>query len=113
MTRILTALVLGLALGMPAWASDMDHMSMSHGSKNPGAMSTSLSQGVVKKVNKAQHKLTIRHGPLANLDMPAMTMIFRVKNPAWLDQVKAGESIRFRAEMVNGQLTVTQLDLVH
>ncbi|MDP2833340.1 MAG: copper-binding protein [Pseudomonadota bacterium] len=53
-----------------------------------------------------------RHGPPANLDMPAMTMIFRVTEPAWLDQVKPGDNIRFQADKVNGQLTVTQLEVV-
>ena len=72
-----------------------------------------LSQGVVKKIDKVQGTLTIRHGPLKNLDMPAMTMVFRVTNPAWLDQVKLGDNLHFRAEMVHGMLTVTQIEIAH
>ena len=108
MKPILSTLALGMSLtfGMPAWA-DAQH---DHG----GAVSqaTTLSEGEVKKVDKDQGKLTIKHGPLANLDMPAMTMVFRAKNPAMLDQVKPGDRIRFLVEKVNGALTVTRLENV-
>lgn len=71
-----------------------------------------LSDGEIRKVDKAAGKLTIKHGPLENLGMPAMTMIFRVKNPAMLDQVKPGDRVRFLAEKVDGALTVTRLEVV-
>jgi Cu(I)/Ag(I) efflux system protein CusF len=104
-------LILGLALGLPAWAGDMNPTSQSPQAK-PGATSGMLSEGMVKKVDKAHGKLTLRHGPLENLGMPAMTMNFRVTAPAWLDRLKPGDHIRFRAEMVNGQLTVTRIEVV-
>ncbi len=69
-----------------------------------------LVDGEVKKINKDAGKLTIKHGELKNLGMPPMTMVFRVKQPAMLDQVKAGDKIGFVAEKVNGQLTVIQLE---
>ena len=72
--------------------------------------SAPLSEGVVRKVNKSAGKLTIKHGPLVNLDMMPMTMVFRVKDPAMLDQVKAGDNIRFLAESINGALTVVTLE---
>ena len=62
------------------------------------------------KVDKAAAKITIKHGPLANLGMPPMTMAFRVSDPAMLDQVKAGEKIRFTAENVGDALTVIALE---
>jgi Cu(I)/Ag(I) efflux system periplasmic protein CusF len=64
--------------------------------------------GEVKKVDKSSGKVTIKHGPLSNLDMPAMTMVFRVKDPAMLDQLKSGDSIKFRAEKIGGNYTVTE-----
>ncbi len=123
MKRTLSTLIATLALTVPAWAdSSAGHGGMNHGGMNHGgmnqagmnhdAMSSALSQGMVRKVDKAQGKLTLRHGPLANLDMPAMTMIFRVSEPAWLDQVKSGDNVRFRAEMMDGHLTVTQIEVV-
>jgi Cu(I)/Ag(I) efflux system protein CusF len=70
----------------------------------------SMSSGEVKKVDKGAGKMTIKHGPLQNIGMDAMTMVFRVKDPAMLDQVKAGDKISFVAEEPNGQLTVTKLE---
>ena len=69
-----------------------------------------LSDGEVRKVDKDAKKITIRHGPLANLDMPAMTMVFQVKDPAMLDQVKTGDKVKFQAEKVGGAFTVTQIE---
>ena len=68
-----------------------------------------MTDGEVKKVDKDAGKLTIKHGPLTNLDMPGMTMVFRVKDPAMLDQVKEGDKIRFVADRVNGAITVVEL----
>lgn len=75
----------------------------------PGAMA-SMSEGEVRKVDSAVGKLTLQHGPLQNLDMPAMTMVFRVKDPAWLAHLKVGDGVRFTAERVDGNLTVTALE---
>jgi Cu(I)/Ag(I) efflux system periplasmic protein CusF len=64
----------------------------------------------VRKVDKDAKKITIKHGPLQKLDMPAMTMVFQVKDPAMLDQVKAGDKIRFDAEKVGGGFVVTKIE---
>lgn len=69
-----------------------------------------MSEGEVKKIDKASGKITIKHGPLANLGMPGMTMVFRVKNPAMLEQVKSGDKIRFNVEKMNGALTVVAIE---
>ena len=73
-----------------------------HGAGSP-------SDGEVRKVDKTAQKITIKHGPLKNLDMPAMTMVFKVKDPAMLDQVKAGDKVKFQAENLGGALTVTEI----
>lgn len=65
--------------------------------------------GTVKKVDEAQGKLTIDHGPIKNLDMDAMSMVFRAGDPAMLKGLKAGDKIKFDADRVNGQITVTKL----
>jgi Cu/Ag efflux protein CusF len=75
------------------------------------ASAASMSEGEIKKIDKEAGKVTIKHGPLTNLDMPAMTMIFRVKDPAMLDQIKVGDKISFVADKVNGQITVTQVEV--
>ncbi|BCB17133.1 copper-binding protein [Bosea sp. ANAM02] len=65
--------------------------------------------GTITKVDEAQGKLTINHGPIKNLDMDGMTMVFRAGDAAMLKGVKAGDKIKFDADRVNGQLTVTKL----
>jgi Cu/Ag efflux protein CusF len=69
-----------------------------------------LVQGEVTKVDEAAQKLTIKHGPIPNLDMQDMTMVFRATDPAMLRGVKAGDKIRFMAEKVNGQISVVKLE---
>jgi len=69
----------------------------------------SMSEGEVRKVDKDAQKITIKHGPLKNLDMPPMTMVFRVKDAAMLDAVKKGDKVKFVAENVGGQFVVTEI----
>ena len=69
-----------------------------------------LTEGEVRKVDKEAKKLTIRHGLIANLDMPPMTMVFQVQDPAILDTIKAGDKIRFQAEKSGGAYTVTKVE---
>lgn len=71
-----------------------------------------LSEGEVKKVDKEAGKITIKHGPLKNLGMPNMTMVFRATDPAMLDQVKAGDKIRFEADQANGAYLVKKIEVV-
>jgi len=71
-----------------------------------------MTSGVVKKVDKDAGKVTIRHGPIENLGMPQMTMIFRVKDPVMLDRLKEGDEIHFIADKVNGAFTVMQFEQV-
>lgn len=68
-----------------------------------------LTEGEIRKIDKESRKLTIKHGELRNLDMAPMTMMFQVKDPAMLDQVKVGDRVRFRAERKGASLVVTEL----
>lgn len=65
--------------------------------------------GTVKKVDPKSGKVTIKHEELVDLEMPAMTMVFRVADDAMLEQLKAGDAIEFTAERVKGKLTITAL----
>jgi Cu/Ag efflux protein CusF len=78
--------------------------------QNSASADDAMSSGEVRKIDKSAGKMTIKHGPLKNLGMDGMTMVFRVKDPDMLDQVKVGDKIRFVAEEPNGQLTVTRLE---
>ncbi|PXW96954.1 Cu/Ag efflux protein CusF [Sphaerotilus hippei] len=63
----------------------------------------------VMKIDKAQQKITLRHGEIRNLDMPPMTMVFRVQEAGLLDTLKVGDKVKFDADKVGGQYTVTRL----
>ena len=104
-----TLLALGGLLSQAALAAD-EHAG--HMATGKAASEAPLSDGVVRKVDRAAGRVTIAHGPLVNLAMPAMTMAFRVKEAAWLDQMKADDKIRFLAESVNGSLTIVRFEAV-
>jgi Cu(I)/Ag(I) efflux system periplasmic protein CusF len=85
----LTALLAALLLASGAWADETD--------------------GEVRKIDKAQSKITLKHGEIKNLDMPAMTMVFRIKEPKQLDALAVGDKVKFAAEKIDGNYVVTQI----
>ncbi|MBB3656524.1 Cu/Ag efflux protein CusF [Rhizobium sp. BK650] len=74
-----------------------------------GAIAQEYTRGIVEKVDAKAQKVTIKHEDLENLDMPAMTMVFRVKDAAMLGKLKAGQNIEFVADRVEGKLTVVEV----
>ncbi|MDX3907106.1 MAG: copper-binding protein [Pigmentiphaga sp.] len=66
-------------------------------------------EGEVRRIDTANGKITLKHGPIPNLDLPAMTLVFKVADPAMLGQVKPGDTVRFAAARVGGQYTVTAI----
>lgn len=67
--------------------------------------------GEVKKVDVEAGKITLKHGAIKNLDIPAMQMAFRVSNPAWLQSLQVGDKVTFSADKVGGQFTVTAIEV--
>jgi Cu(I)/Ag(I) efflux system protein CusF len=75
------------------------------------AVAQSLIDGQVTKVDQSAGNITIKHGPIKKLDMDqGMTMVFHAQDPEMLKAVKAGDKIKFDAEDVNGQITVTKIE---
>lgn len=102
------AALIGLtsSLSLSAVAQGMDHSKMSGTAASAAA---DMTEGEIRKVDKDNKKLTIKHGDIKNLDMPGMTMVFQVKDPAMVDQVKVGDKIRFKAEKASSGFVVTEL----
>ena len=110
-TSLLAATVMGAAaLSLGALASDKGH-AHSHGDKQAGASAavTDMTEAEVRKVDKDSKKITLKHGEIKNLDMPGMTMVFQVKDPAMLDKVQMGDKVKFKAEKAAGGYMVTDI----
>jgi Cu/Ag efflux protein CusF len=90
LTRRLTALTMGLGLAFAAHAEAVD--------------------GEVRKIDADAGKITVKHGEIKSIDMPPMQMSYRVSDPSWLTQVQPGDKIRFTADKVNGQYTITTME---
>lgn len=78
----------------------------------PVAQASAMSDGVVRKIDAANGKLTLRHGPITNLEMPPMTMVFRVQPPDLMSGLKVGDTVKFHAESIDGAYTVTAIQTV-
>lgn len=99
------------AASPPALAAN-DHGSHgSHAAKAADA-ATEMTDGEIRKVDKENGKLTIRHAEIKSLDMPGMTMVFQVKDKAMLDKVQAGDKVKFKAASESGKFTVTEIEAV-
>ena len=72
---------------------------------------TPLSQGEVRKVDAAAQKITLRHGPIASIGMPPMTMVFEVENAQLLEGVSAGEKVNFQVQKQGNRYIVTELQV--
>jgi len=107
---LMLSLLAAAAFSIPALAQQSEHSSH-HGAAQI-AQAAALAEGEVRKVDKDARKITIKHGPIQNLDMPAMTMVFQVKDLGVLDQLKAGDKVKFQAEKIGGAYTVTKIEPV-
>ena len=109
----LIALVFITATFVPSADATMHEPSRPNSAPMVSAAADNLmSDGEVRKVDPSTKKITIKHGELKNLGMPAMTMVFQVADPAMLGKVKAGDKIKFRADKVNGAITVMEIEPV-
>ena len=69
-----------------------------------------FAEGEVRRLDTASNKVSLKHGEIKNLDMPPMTMVFQVSDPALLGKFKVGDKVRFTATQVNGAYTVMSLE---
>ena len=104
-SRSVPALLIAAGFAFPAAGHATSHTHDAH----HAASAAPLASGEVRKVDLDARKITIRHGPLDNLGMPPMTMVFQVSDAALLKQVKPGDKIRFSAEKKDGAYTVTSI----
>lgn len=109
-------LLLGLATQTNLQAEEIAEEMMhheGHDMSQTGEMSEQaemvMTKGVITRIDAANGKVGIKHEAIENLKMPAMTMVFRVADPAQLKGLKVGDAIHFHAESQSGKLTVTAI----
>ncbi len=69
-----------------------------------------MAEAEVRKVDKEAKKITLKHGPIKNLDMPSMTMVFQVRDTALIEKIAAGDKIMFTAEQLQGAFVMTSVE---
>lgn len=96
-----------LAIGSHAQTASAPQMQAAQ-----AAAAQAMADGEIRKIDKENSKLTIKHGPLQNLDMPAMTMVFQVQDTTALEKLQVGDKVKFIADKVDGKFTVTKIEPV-
>jgi Cu(I)/Ag(I) efflux system periplasmic protein CusF len=107
---LITAVFLGAGLVLQAGAGASEKQFTKKEAKPAAAASAVLTEGEVIRIDKTAGTATIKHGPMPKLDMPPMTMPYRVKDKTILDGLKPGDRIRFDADAVDGVFTVVRLE---
>ena len=111
-TRI-AGLVVAAALAVPALAQQKDEGHSGHHPPTAAdAAAADATEGEVRRIDKAASKVTLKHGEIRNLDMPAMTMVFAVRDKAVLERLQPGDKVRFKAVNDAGQFTLTEIEVV-
>ena len=105
-TTLLAALTLALLAPLGVHADDKHHAG------SAAATATDMTEGEVRKIDLDTGKVTLKHADIKSLDMPAMTMVFVVKDKALLDKLKMGDKVRFKAVNDAGKFTVTDIQAV-
>lgn len=111
---LLVAAVSTASLSALAQGTNTDH-SAHHGeatkmSSGAKTNASELADGEVRRVDRDQKKITLRHGEIKSIGMPPMTMVFQLADPAWIDQYKVGDKVRFDVEQINGAYTVVRME---
>ena len=104
------AVILAAALGAltPWLATAANDPSPAAAAPTALAAATGYTDGELKKIDTEQGKITLKHGPIDNLGMPGMTMVFRA-DAALVSGFKSGDLVKFKADRVDGALKVTEL----
>lgn len=100
------------ASGVDAQTHGTDHASHNAPATAPAPESPEFVAGEVRRIDQEAKKVTLRHGPIPNLQMPDMTMVFQLQDPTMLQGLKVGDKVRFKADKVDGAYTVTAVESV-
>ncbi|WP_295754473.1 copper-binding protein [Undibacterium sp.] len=111
MKNLKSLLLVTLAVGALQTVYAADHPTETKTDPAASIASMDMTEGEVKKIDKSVSKITLKHGDIKNLDMPGMTMVFKVKDPTVLDTLKVGDKVKFRAEKAEGAIFVSSIQI--
>jgi len=111
MKPFIVTTLLAAAFITPAQAQPQpaDHAAHHPASAASASVSAEMADGEVRRVDKGAAKITLKHAEIKNLDMPPMTMVFRIKDAKLLEAVAVGDKVKFSAEKIDGNYVVTQI----
>ena len=104
---LLLSSLAGFSLASPA--QDNDHAAH-HAPTLSAPASTPWVEGEIRRIDATLRKITLRHGDIPNLDMPGMTMVFKLGPDVEIGTLAAGAAVRFSAELINGEYTLTRIE---
>lgn len=114
--RLLVPSALAVVMAWPvasfaqsATATNTANTGVAVATESAPVVSAGMTDGEVKKINLDTGKITIKHAPIAHLDMPGMTMVFTAKDKNLLTPLKPGDKIRFMVVDENRKLLVTNI----
>ena len=107
--RSLLAAMALLSLGVPHVAHGAETATKASMKTEQTTAAADMTDGEIRKVDKDAKKVTIKHAEIKSLDMPAMTMVFHVKDPAMLDRVQSGDKVKFKVIKTDSGYVVTDL----
>ena len=106
---VLASVAIAVVYPVGASADDNKEHGSAQAAKQQPAGTADMADGEVRKVDKDNKKITLKHGEIKSLDMPPMTMVFRVGDPGMLDKLQAGDKVKFKATISDGAIVVTEI----
>ena len=106
---LLVSIAIAAAHSFGASADDNKEQGSAMAAKQQPSGTADMAEGEVRKVDKDNKKITLKHGEIKSIDMPPMTMVFKVADPGMLDGLQAGDRVKFKAVISAGAIVVTEI----
>jgi Cu/Ag efflux protein CusF len=109
-TFLLVPSLAASALAQAQMSAEMKMPMPTKGAASAASSSSALTEGVVQSVDPVKGVVTLKHGDIVNMKMPAMTMAFGVADKSMLNNVKTGDKVKFHVELLKNAPTVTHIE---
>ncbi len=107
--RNLQPVKLNVKLALPTMVATVVAAAPATTPKTAAASAEEMVAGEIRKIERDTKKITIKHAEIKSLDMPAMTMVFQLNDPALMDKVQVGDNVKFKVEKIGRAYVVTDV----